>query len=64
MSKPVTYEAFASVFGTLEEFEASGPMSVHSVLSWLDTEGFSRDSSARRALLRELQKRNLLKPGK
>jgi hypothetical protein len=64
MSKPVTFDAYAEVLGGIKELESIGELSISSVLCVLNCEGFSQDRSERRALLRELQKRNLLKPGK
>jgi hypothetical protein len=64
MSKPVTFEAFADIFGGIEKLESIGGMRASSVMSWLNCEGFSQDMSQRKVLLHELQKWNLLKPGK
>jgi hypothetical protein len=64
MSKPVTFEAYAEALGGIKELESMGQLSASTVLMLVNRKGFSQDMSQRRALLRELQKRNLLKPGK
>ncbi len=63
MSKPVTFEAFVDLFGGAEKLKASGGTTASFVFAVLNVKNFSTDISQRKALLRELQKQGLLKPG-
>jgi hypothetical protein len=63
MSNPVTFEGYAEALGGIHKLESMGSLSASIVFMLLNRKGFSQDLSQRRALLRELQKRNLLEPG-